>query len=135
MKIRTELKVVKGNPFAGEDCFIGARIPNFNIINRVHEVVYERLISYVAGYTESGDEILGTKYIVAEEFKNQTISADQINQVLSSFNADLNKNGKYWENIYSAFQEAFRIKVEMDGRYGGVSWIKADQNYDPIPAP
>jgi len=132
MKIRTQNLVPKGNPFANQDCYIGARIPNFNIINLAHDVYYERLVDYVAGQDQAGNDIIRTKIVQAEPFPNQVITSQEVNAVLASFEADLNAGYNYHENILAALHEAFRLKVQMDGRYGDVVWVKTDGNYQEL---
>ncbi len=119
MKLRTINLIPKANILFNQDAKVIARIPQFNLVTRIHTVVYELEIPYIPGLDSNGDPLPEmTRIVPLKTFEGLTMSTGEINAVIDFQNIDLNVAGTYWENIMTAFIEGFRLKLGMDGKFG-----------------
>lgn len=118
LRIRTKDPVANVDSFNKEDFYITAELRTFDIINQNYQVVYYKEIPEIEK-AEDGS-IISVKYRLerAFYFPSLKIEADAINYVLGLLQRDLNKDGRFIQNIQSAMHDAFIIKVGSDGRYG-----------------
>lgn len=114
MKIRTIKPVPNADAFEKQDCKIIARLPNFNLVTGIHQVIYELEIPYIP--TEGAEVQYRIKHYRDSEVL--IVNAQEVNSLMASLETDLNVGYNYWQNIQAAVHEVFRYKVGLDGRFG-----------------
>jgi hypothetical protein len=117
MKIRTKNIVVGANKFRNLDCKIVATMYDFDLVNLTFRLRYDYEIPTTITGPE-GEEQTIFNYEVVHDFRNQTISVEEINQLFVTMGVDLNLNNEFAQNIIGAMHEGFRLKVGLDGRFG-----------------